>query len=149
METTYNTAERLLDLPDPHRALLAEFDYFPAHDLLYVRWHGHLTAPAIVQGAQASLDLFRGRPLPHRLLSNHRLATGDWAEAVPWLHYEWLPQILERGVGVLSQVLPHELSSPVTTAPGGPELVAVLKESLLLRSFRNSLAAWQWAITRP
>ena len=150
MNAVQETAQRLLILPDEYQALLAEYDYFPAHDLLYVRWHGHLTAPSIIQGAQAGLDLFRGRPLPQRILTNHSRVSGEWNDAIPWLHYEWLPQAVERGVRLLSHVLATSAfsSGAIEGAPDGPEFLEALNHELLVRSFRCPLAAWHWATTR-
>ena len=148
MPLTYATSQRLLELPDTHRALLAEYDFYPAHNLLYVRWHGHLTAAAVVRGAQAGLDLFRNQPLPRRVLSNHSQATGSWEDAIPWLHYEWLPQATERGLMLLAHVVSPDASEALTGTEGGLEFIEVLHQELLVRSFRTSLAAWQWATTR-
>ncbi|WP_460581863.1 hypothetical protein [Hymenobacter arcticus] len=65
------SATRLLRLPDAHGALLADFDFYPEHDLLHISWHGHLTAEAVVRGAKAGMLLFASGMLPRRLLSNH------------------------------------------------------------------------------
>ena len=69
---------RLLTLPDAHGALLAYYDFYPAQDLLYISWHGHLTADSMVRGAEADMSLFAGRRLPRRMLSNHQRVTGEW-----------------------------------------------------------------------
>lgn len=148
MVPPFTSAQRLLALPDVHRALLAEYDYFPEHDLLHVCWHGHLTAPAVVQGVQAGLALFANRPLPRRLLTNHRLATGEWDEAIPWLHYEWLPQVLAQGLQLLAHVVPTATLQMTDDTPGEPEFMLALQSDLLVKSFRCPLLAWHWATTR-
>ena len=139
---------RLLTLPDAHGALLANFDFYPAQDLLYVRWHGHLTADAMVRGAAAGMRLFAGRRLPRRLLSNHQQVTGEWGEALPWLQYEWLPEASSRGVELLAHVLAANTASQLLNYPGGPEFVEVFTHELRALSFRHVEPAWHWAISR-
>lgn len=140
--------QRLLVLPDRHRALLAEYDYFLHYDLLHVRWHGHLTAAALVEGTQAGMALFSGRPLPRRLLSDNSQTSGEWEDAIPWLHYEWLPQASSQGLQLLAHVLQPDSEAPLEKAAGGADFWEVLSSRLRVRSFRGQAAAWQWATTR-
>lgn len=150
MTSRFSTAlaTRLLRLPDVHGALLADFDHFPTLDLLHIRWHGHLTADTLVQGARAGLALFAGQPLPRRLLTNHAQVTGEWAEALPWLQYEWLPEVAERGVRVLAHVLAQGQSSHFVSYQGSQEFTSVLRQTIRAASFRNLEPAWQWLTRR-
>ena len=143
-----SSATRLLHLPDAHGALLADFDFYPEHDLLHVSWHGHLTAEAVVLGAKAGMQLFANGTLPRRLLSNHQAVTGEWGEALPWLHYEWLPEASARGVRVLAHVLAHGTASQLINFPGGHEFVAAITHGLGARSFRHAESALQWLAQR-
>lgn len=150
MNSRFSTAlaTRLLRLPDVHGALLADFDHFPTLDLLHIRWHGHLTADALVQGAQAGLALFAGQPLPRRLLSNHSQVTGEWAEALPWLQYEWLPEATGRGVRALAHVLAKSNTSHFVSYRGSLEFTTALKQTMCTASFRNLEPAWHWLTRR-
>jgi hypothetical protein len=136
MSSRFSTAlaTRLLRLPDMHGALLADFDHFPTLDLLHIRWHG--------------LELFAGQPLPRRLLTNHSQVTGEWAEALPWLQYEWLPEVTERGVRVLAHVLAKSQSSHFVSYQGSQEFTLALKQALRAASFRNLEPAWHWLTHR-
>lgn len=141
-------ATRLLSTPDSYGVLLADFDFYPEHDLLNITWHGHLTADAVVRGARAGTQLFAGRQLPRRLLSNHQHATGEWGEALPWLHYEWLPNATARGVRVLAHVLAHSTTSQLRNFPGSQEFITAIAQELRAVSFRHLEPAWHWAISR-
>jgi len=138
----------LLRATDRHGALLADFDHYPTLSLLHVCWHGHLTADALVRGAQAGMHLFEGQLLPRRLLSNHRHVTGEWADALPWLQYEWLPTVCARGVQVLGHVLAHSTPSQHISYPGGDEFITAISQALRTASFRNLGPAWQWLTHR-
>lgn len=141
-------AVHLLSLPDAHGALLTDFDFYPTLDLLHMRWHGHLTAEAIVRGAKAGMELFAGRALPTRLLTNHLAVTGEWSEALPWLQYDWLPTAHARGLGRVAHVLAHNTASQLVNYHGGPEFIHALTQVLRAQSFRHEAPAWQW-LTRP
>jgi hypothetical protein len=146
--TTFSVATRLLRLPDAHGALLADFDFHQEQDLLHISWHGHLTAEAVVRGAKAGMHLFANSTLPRRLLSNHQAVTGEWGEALPWLHYEWLPEASERGVRVMAHVLAPGTASQLINFPGSHEFIAALTHELRARSFRHVESALQWLAQR-
>jgi hypothetical protein len=150
MTSRFSTAlaTRLLRLSDVHGALLADFDHFPTLDLLHIRWHGHLTSDALVQGARAGLELFAGQPLPRRLLTNHSHVTGEWADALPWLQYEWLPEVTERGVHVLAHVLAKSYTSHFVSYQGSQEFTIALKQAMRAAAFRNLEPAWRWLVRR-
>ncbi|TFZ65176.1 hypothetical protein E4631_16705 [Hymenobacter sp. UV11] len=135
---------QLLSLPDQHGALLADYDFYPHLDLLHVRWHGHLTADSLVRGAKAGMRLFEGRSLPQRVLSDHSLVSGEWSEALPWLHYEWLPAAIQKGLRTVAHVLSRDPASRLTSYPGNPEFMAALQQQLRARPFRHVGPAWQW-----
>lgn len=135
-------AEHLLDLLDAHGALLVDFDFFPAQQVLRVRWHGHLTPTGVVQGTQAGASLRQDGQAPRRLLIDASLASGDWREARPWLQYEWLPQVVARGLRAIAYV--H--SPDPTSMFSSHEFVAGMRRLVPLGVFRNPLAAWQWLV---
>ena len=141
---THAQAVHLLSLPDAHGAPLTDFEFYPTLDLVYMRWHGHLTAEALIRGAKAGIGLFAGRALPARLLSNHLAVTGEWSEALPWLHYEWLPTARARGLRRVAHLLAHSTASQLLNYPGGPEFIRAFAQEVRAQSFRHEGPAWQW-----
>ncbi len=148
MSDPYSHAQavHLLSLPDAHGALLTDFEFYPTLDLLHMRWHGHLTAEAVVRGAQAGVELFTGRALPARLLSNHLSVTGEWSEALPWIQYEWLPTAHARGLRRVAHLLAHNTASQLLNYPGGPEFIRAFTQEIRTQSFRHEAPAWQWLV---
>jgi hypothetical protein len=146
MSDPYSHAQavHLLRLPDAHGALLADFELYPVLDLLHVRWHGHLTAEVLVHGVKAGMQLFAGRLLPKRLLSNHLAVTGEWSDALPWLQYEWLPVAQEGGVRRVAHLLAHNTASQLINYHGGPEFIQAFTHEIRAQSFRHAEPAWQW-----
>lgn len=130
---------QLLRLDDAHRATLAEYFFYPDDELLYVRWHGHLTGPEVIRGAQQGAQ-WRGQLHYSRILNDTRDSSGDWTDALPWLTYEWLPQALEGGVQALAYVF-----SPVhENLFASRQFVAALRPHLAIRAFENLDAAVAW-----
>lgn len=151
MDTLAFPTTRLLALSDAHGAPLADFDWYKPLDLLHVLWHGHLTADALVRGAQAGLELaaFRGQLLPRRILTNHRGTSGSWEEAAPWLHYDWLPRAQACGLRQLAHLVSLDHISRLSTSPGQQEFIAALGQVCRVRSFRHLPAAWRWLLRQP
>jgi hypothetical protein len=146
MSEPYSHAQavHLLDLPDTHGTLVADFALYPALDLLHIRWHGHLTAEAVVCGATAAVQLFSDRALPPRLFSNHQAVTGEWGEALPWLQYEWLPTAHARGVRRVAHLMAHNTASQLINYPDGPAFIQAFTHEIRAQSFRHAEPAWQW-----
>lgn len=139
-------AVHLLSLPDAHGAPLVDFEFYPTLDLVHMRWHGHLTAEAVVRGATAGMELFAGWALPARLLSKHLAVTGEWSEALPWLQYEWLPIVRTRGVRRVAHLLSHNTASQLLNYPGGPEFIHAFAHEVRAQSFRHEEPAWRWLV---
>ena len=136
----YLPAQRLLDLHDANGALLAEFDFFPEHQLLYVRWHGHLTAASVIEGSQAGAELRHNGAAPRLLLNDKSQTTGDWSDALPWLQYEWLPQASAGGM----QALAYVPSPDPTSQAVSREFARAARLLLALGIFTQAEAAWRW-----
>jgi len=132
--------QRLLALPDAHGALLAEFDYFPAHETLWVRWHGHLTPAAMVEATSVAIGLRPDGTAPRRLLSDQSLASGDWTEAMPWIQYEWLPGARRHGLRAMAFVVSAD---PVGT-PSYSTFLADAQHQMPAAIFRDVPSAWHW-----
>lgn len=133
-------AQRLLALPNAHGALLAKFDYFAAHDTLWVCWHGHLTPAAVVEATSIAIELRPQDTAPRRLLSDESQASSDWSEAVPWMQYEWLPDAARQGLRAMAFVAS---ANPAGTT-GDPEFLADARRLMVAGVFRDALSAWHW-----
>lgn len=140
----YPPTQRLLELPDQHGALLAEFDFFAEYQTLRVRWHGHLTATSIVQGTQAGMALRHNGVAPCRILNDKTRTSGDWSEALPWLQYDWLPLAATNGLQAIA-FLPSQDASSQT---GDRELMTAMRQQVQLGIFHSEAQAWQWLARR-
>ena len=136
----YPPAQRLLSLPDVHGALLAEFDFFAEQQVLWVRWHGHLTGAAVVRGAQAAQRLRHEGRAPQRILNDNSHATGDWSEALPWVQYEWLPEAVASGLRAMAYVL----SPDPVSQPNSHEFAQAVRRLIPLSIFRHPGPGWRW-----
>ncbi|RYY14923.1 MAG: hypothetical protein EOO36_13430 [Cytophagaceae bacterium] len=136
----YPPTQRLLDLHDTHGALLAEFDTVPAARLLYVRWHGHLTAGTVIQGTQAAMQLRHADSAPLLLLNDKSLTSGDWSDALPWLNYEWLPGAVAAGLKAVAYVR----SPDPTSQTGTQEFINAVRLQLPLGIFHAAAPAFKW-----
>ncbi|AWM35043.1 hypothetical protein DDQ68_21095 [Hymenobacter nivis] len=97
-------------LADGYGALVAEYYHCPSDDLLYVRWHGHLTAAEVVDGFRSIL-VWQQQLAPRRLLLDRSRTTGEWSEALPWLNFEWLPAASAHGLQAVGYVFSADLPS--------------------------------------
>lgn len=135
----YTTAQHLLSVADSYGELLVEFDYYADHQLLYVRWHGHLTADNVVYGARAGQQLHAEAPV-RRILNDKSGTSGHWDEAVPWFHYDWLPHAAAGGL----QALAYVLSPDPSAQPAAQEFLQFARQQVAMSLFRNPAAAWHW-----
>ncbi|WP_375416727.1 hypothetical protein [uncultured Hymenobacter sp.] len=132
-------------LADLHGEPLIEFSHYPADDLLYLRWHGHLTTEEVIRGAQLGRQQQQRTGLPYsRVLNDNRDASGDWHEALPWLQYEWLPQATAAGVRALGYVFSPDLAHQFVSQ----EFVSNVRPHLSIELFHDVDEAWQWLLTQ-
>lgn len=128
-----------LTLTDDHGAALAEYLFYPNYELLYVRWHGQLTATEVIRGVQQGKDWCD--QLSYALLLNDKSDTGgDWSEALPWLHYEWLPQALAAGVKAMAYVFSPDRENQFASY----NLVAALRPHMAIELFEDLDMALAW-----
>lgn len=78
-----------------------------------------------------------------RLLNDKRDTTGDWHEAVPWLQYDWLPQVSCHGLLAVSFALSSDLAQQMASH----ELIDTIHTSLVIKSFYEVSQAWEWLLT--
>ena len=129
----------LVMLPDSYGAPLAEYYFYPKTSLLYVRWHGNLTAPEVIQGVMEGtqwLEKYRFT----RVLNDKRDATGDWSEALPWLQYEWLPQAVKSGLKAIAYILSPVLEARIVSQEFADSIQGQINISL----FTNEEDARDW-----
>ncbi|GAB3658598.1 hypothetical protein GCM10027594_29910 [Hymenobacter agri] len=104
----------VLALDDRFGAPLAEFYYLPQGQVLYIRWHGNLTANEVIRAVTEGSKLLATHPFT-RVLNDKRETSGDWSEALPWLEYEWLPLALAGGIRAIAYLLSPDLESQIVS----------------------------------
>lgn len=137
------SAVHLLTLPDRYGAALSEYYYFPEDALLYVRWHGQLTAAEVIQGVQQGAQ-WRGQYAFQRILNDKRDSGGDWSDALPWLQYEWLPQAVAAGIRAMAYVQSNDLEGAIVSR----EFVENVQEHLNVALFTDLKQAQRWLLTQ-
>ena len=129
----------LLTLPDRYGAPLAEYYFSPRHSLLYVRWHGNLTAAEVIKGVMEGTQWLEKYHVT-RVLNDKSDATGDWSEALPWLQYEWLPQAVAAGLKAVAYILPPVLEAQIVSQ----KFVEAVRDQIHIALFTNETEAWHW-----
>lgn len=133
---------QLLSLLDEHGASLAEYLYYPADELLVVRWHGQLTGDAIVRGVEHGAA-WRDQ-LHYSLILNDKSDTGgDWSDALPWLQYEWLPVALEAGVRAMAYVFSPDTENRFASQ----DFVTALRPHMAIELFEDLNTALAWLLS--
>ena len=132
-----------LVVPDASGDPLAEFSYYPADDIMYVRWFGHLTAEEVIRVSKA--DMAQRTTLPYRrVLNDKSQTTGDWQEALPWLQYEWLPDAARSGVEAMSYVVSADVAQQLASR----QFVAQVRHLLAVEMFHDLTEAHRWLLTK-
>ncbi|MDB5234553.1 MAG: hypothetical protein JWR44_1546 [Hymenobacter sp.] len=133
---------QLLSLKDKHGIALAEYLFYPDDELLYVRWHGHLTGAEVIRGVQQGAQ-WRDQ-LRYALILNDKSDTsGDWSEALPWLQYEWLPLALQAGVRALAYVFSPDRDNLFASQ----QFVTALRPHMAIEVFEDPKTAMAWLRT--
>ena len=122
----------VLALADRYGAPLAEFYYFPQGTLLYIRWHGNLTADEVIHAVTEASKLQVQYPFT-RVLNDKRATTGDWSEALPWLEYEWLPLAVASGVRAIAYLLSPDLESQIVSQEFMDDISSQVHTALFLQ----------------
>ena len=135
------TAEAVLltTLADGYGAPLAEYYFFPDHTLLYIRWHGQLTAEEVIRGVLVGTRLLEEHAF-ERVLNDKRDTGGDWSEALPWLEYEWLPKAVAAGLRAIAYILSPDLEAQIVSQ----EFVATVGSQIQISLFINEEDAREW-----
>jgi hypothetical protein len=137
-------ATHLLTLPDHYGAPLAEYYLLAEESLLYIRWHGHLTGPAVIRGAQQAVAL-RKHYGYQKVLNDKRDTGGDWSDALPWLQYEWLPQAVASGLKAMAYILSPDLHAQMVSHA----FVEAVQGHLNVALFTTEAEAERWLHQQP
>ena len=130
---------QLLTLKDDLGSDLAEYFFYPEDELMYVRWHGHLTGDAIIRGVEQG-GKWRDQFQYVYILNDKSDTSGDWSEALPWLHYEWLPQALGAGVRAMAYVFSPDRENRFASQ----ELLEALRPHMAIELFEDLNLALEW-----
>ena len=106
--------EHLSTLTDAFGAPLVDYHYVAADQLLFLHWHGHLTAAEIIRVAQAAGQL-RPQRSWQRILNDKRGSSGDWAEALPFMLYEWMPNAVAHGIRAMADLISPDVGNRVAS----------------------------------
>ena len=135
-------ATLLTTLADGYGAPLAEYYFFPDNSLLYVCWHGQLTAAEVIRGVLEGTRL-NERYSFQRVLNDKRDTGGDWSEALPWLEYEWLPKAVAAGIRAIAYILSPNLDAQIVSR----EFVEDVRSQIHVSLFTTEEDARDWLQT--
>ncbi|WP_460610330.1 STAS/SEC14 domain-containing protein [Hymenobacter terrigena] len=135
-------AVHLTTLADRYGAPLAEYYFFPDHVLLYIRWHGQLTAAEVIRGVVEATRLLEEHRF-ERVLNDKRDTGGNWSEALPWLEYEWLPKAVAAGLRAIAYILSPNLDAQIVSK----EFVEAVQGQIQISLFTNEEDAQHWLET--
>jgi hypothetical protein len=136
-------AHCIATLRDSYGAPLAEYYFMPVEELLYIRWHGHLTGAAVIQGAEQAGELRQAYPF-RKVLNDKRDTGGDWSEALPWLQYEWLPQAVGADLRAMAYILSPDLHAQVSSH----RFVEAVQPHLRIALFTAEGEAQRWLLAQ-
>ncbi|WP_046243344.1 hypothetical protein [Hymenobacter terrenus] len=99
---------------------------------------------ALQDGHGAALAEFFYHPdksLLHVRWHGH-LTSGDWSEALPWLQYEWLPQVLTAGVQAIAYVFSPDHANQFATQ----RFVEAVRPRMAIELFADLDMAVAWLV---
>ncbi|WP_310397715.1 STAS/SEC14 domain-containing protein [Hymenobacter sp.] len=137
-------ATNILHLEDSHGAALADYEFYPDAELMYVHWHGHLTGTEVIRGVEQGTH-WRDQLRYSLVLNDKRDTSGDWREALPWLQYEWLPRALGLGLRAMAYVFSPDRENQFASQ----EFVAAVRPHLEIEVFDNPEDALAWLLAQP
>ncbi|RFP65189.1 hypothetical protein D0N36_10000 [Hymenobacter lapidiphilus] len=126
-------------LTDDSGKRLASIEHDPARQLLAIRWFGNLTGGQVIYVARCTLQLTAATPYI-LLLNDKSQATGDWSEALEWLEYEWLPQVLKGGLHAIAYIFTPDMHNQLASY----RFIERLKPYLRIEAFHDAPTALQW-----
>ena len=134
-----STPTQLFTLEDAHGAALAKYLFYPAEELLYVHWHGHLTGAEIIRGVEQATH-WRDQLHYSFILNDKSDSGGDWSDALPWLQYEWLPTAVQAGVKAIAYLFPPDFEHRFASQ----DFVEAVRPYLAIELFDDLETAVAW-----
>ncbi len=129
----------LTTLADKFGEPLVDLYYVAADALLFLHWHGHVTADEIVRAATEG-GQWRTHFAYQRILNDKRDGTGEWSEALPWMQYEWTPRAVAHGIRAMADIVSlHIGDRPVSQA-----YAQAVREQLPVAIFTDEAEALRW-----
>ncbi|TGE16780.1 STAS/SEC14 domain-containing protein [Hymenobacter elongatus] len=124
---------------DAHHRPIASFRFYPEQQLLYIRWTGNITEAEVIKVATAA------GPIQQQyhcalLLNDKTDSTGEWADALPWLEYEWLPLALEEGLRAFAYVFSPDMQNQIISV----EFAERVGKHLPIQLFYDVETALEW-----
>lgn len=135
---------------DSFGEVMADYTFFSGPQVLYVRWHGHLTGDELVRVSQTGL-LLNEQLQPRGLFHDARGTSGDWGEASAstWMEYEWIPGVQAKCPNLRCIAVLLDAKTPVPHA--NAQLLAQLDQQFDFQVFYSLFSAcgWMEQRTRP
>jgi hypothetical protein len=130
-------------LLDEHGNHLAELLYAEEQELLQVQWSGNITGREVIYVAEEFLKLQKKLQVS-LLLNDKSHATGDWADCMEWLEYDWLPQVISEGLRAVAYVFSPDIGNHYASI----EFSDRVGQHLPIKLFYDVPSAWNWLDTQ-
>ena len=80
---------------------------------IYGQWIGHIDVVQLQQGLEELIQLFHKTQCPY-VVSDRRLAQGNWFEINNWVENIWIPRAVREGLQYMAHVVAPEYQSKVS-----------------------------------
>jgi hypothetical protein len=130
-------------LLDEHGNHLVELFYAAEQELLQVQWFGNITGREVIYVAKEFQKLQKKLQVS-LLLNDKSHATGDWADCMEWLEYDWLPQVITEGLRAVAYVFSPDIGSHSASI----EFSGRVGQHLPIKLFFDVASAREWLDTQ-
>ncbi len=140
---THPLAQSVHTTYDSFGAVIADYTFFPSPQVLYVRWHGHITGAELVRAAHTGL-LLNQQWQPRGLFQDLRGVSGEWGEdgAGVWMEHEWIPGIQAKCPNLRGIAGLVDAKSPMPYA--NTQVIAHFDQHFDFQVFYSLQSAWRW-----
>jgi hypothetical protein len=128
---------------DEHGTRLAELYYAPDQELLQVQWFGNITSREVIYVAQEFIKT-QNQLNVSLLLNDKSNATGDWAECMEWLEFDWLPRALANGLRAVAYVFSPDAGTHYVSKDFSERIA----QHIPIKLFFDVPSARQWLCTQ-
>ena len=129
----------LTTLADKFGEPLVDLYFVEADALLFLHWHGHVTADEIVRAATTGSQ-WRAQYSYQRILNDKRAASGEWSEALPWMLFEWTPRAVAFGIRAMADIV----ARPFGYQPVNEAFAEAVRDQLPVAVFTDEAEALRW-----